>query len=243
MSAVDPIGFERQFVAFLGSMAEEVPASGYRAPRSMLRRANARAAGTIVAAVLALALLALGSVLMVRALRWSGVLPGSHGAVVGTSPAVGPNRSPEGTSGVLVSSGEALGGLTGPGSLGPDQFGPYGPFGLSGRVGGGPDGGGWGSPPGARRGRVEPGGGAIGPRSPGGSRSGSDRGKDGSSGWAGWDPNPPPVWGGEGGLYGPPAGFGGIADPGFGTSPQDVGEVGVYGVTKTHREDHASKHD
>ena len=63
------LAFERQVAAFLGSMAEEIPAGRYSAPRTMIARAHARVAATIVGAVLLLAAIGVGGAIIVHALQ------------------------------------------------------------------------------------------------------------------------------------------------------------------------------
>ncbi len=86
------LAFERQVAAFLGSMAEEIPDDRYTAPRSMIARAHARVAATVVGAVLLLAAVGIGGAMLVhtlssvvgRAAPYSSA-NGAHGSAVGSS--------------------------------------------------------------------------------------------------------------------------------------------------------------
>jgi hypothetical protein len=75
------LAFERQVAAFLGSMAEEIPAGRYDAPRSMIARAHARVAATLVGAVLLLAAIGVGGAMIVHAL--SSAIGNAASAAVG----------------------------------------------------------------------------------------------------------------------------------------------------------------
>jgi hypothetical protein len=101
------LAFERQVAAFLGSMAEEVPAGRYTAPRSMIARAHARVAATVVGAVLLLAAIGVGGAMIVHALSSVMGSAASSAAVGGTQGSVNGGSNLR-TGAIAGSSGQSL---------------------------------------------------------------------------------------------------------------------------------------
>ncbi len=204
------LAFERQVAAFLGNMAEEIPAGRYAPSRTMLTRAHTRVAGTIVAAVLMLAALGVGGALLLRSVHGSAFgffRNGSAGSNTDTSADTAtPGAIGSGSDGWLNAAGtESQFGSGYVASGYPGQYGGVFPNDLGPRrrgVGSGDDGGVLGE----RGSRSFGAGGRFG-------NGGLDEpGGPGGSGWL-----PPPVWGGANGggaVFGPPGGWGvGIGAP------------------------------